>query len=548
MAENAAGLPILTLLIFIPLIGAAALLFFPGERKDGIRSFALIVSLVNFFLSLWLLNGFDSSTHLMQFTERRQWIPGIGVDYFIGIDGISLLLILLTTLLSSVSILCSWTAVEDRVKEFMMHLLILETGMIGVFVSLDMVLFFLFWEIGLIPMYFLIGVWGGPRRLYANIKFFFYTLFGSVFMLAGIIGLYYAHGSATGEYTFNLLKLYEVSYSYNMQWWVFLAFFLGFAIKVPIFPFHTWLPDAHVEAPTAGSVILAGVLLKMGTYGFLRFSLPLLPDAARAYAPFVLTLSIIGVVYGAFLALAQKDIKKLVAYSSVSHLGIVMAGIFALNQQGIDGGVIQMINHGVSTGGLFLVIGMLYERRHTRDMGEFGGLSKVMPVFASFAVVIMLSSIAIPGTNGFIGELLIFIGLFKFSAFPAAVAVLGIVIGPVYMLGMCKKVILGKVTKPENAGLSDLNAREVITLAPIVVLIFWIGLYPGYFIRLTSASTANITRMFNKEITPLNPPFNKGGRITAHESIAENAVVDTQLPLSPPVSSGVAEAGAGDKR
>ncbi len=498
MAGNAAGFPILTLLIFIPLLGAAALLFFPGERKEGIRSFALLVSLVNFFLSLWLLNGFDSSTHLMQFTERRHWIPGIGVDYFIGIDGISLLLILLTTLLSTIGILCSWTAVEDRVKEYMLHLLVLETGMIGVFASLDMVLFFLFWEIGLIPMYFLIGVWGGPRRLYANIKFFLYTLFGSVFMLAGIIGLYYAHGAATGDYTFDLIKLYEVSYSYDLQWWVFLAFFLGFAIKVPVFPFHTWLPDAHVEAPTAGSVILAGVLLKMGTYGFLRFSLPLLPDASRAYAPFVLALAIIGVVYGALLAMAQKDIKKLVAYSSVSHLGIVMAGIFALNQHGLDGGVIQMINHGVSTGGLFLVIGMIYERRHTRQMDEFGGLSKVMPVFAVFAVIIMLSSIAIPGTNGFVGELLIFMGLFKYGALPAAIAVLGIVLGPVYMLGMCKKVILGKVTKQENAGLSDLNVREIITLAPIAALIFWIGFYPGYFIRLTSASTANISRMFDK--------------------------------------------------
>ncbi|MBI5902066.1 MAG: NADH-quinone oxidoreductase subunit M, partial [Deltaproteobacteria bacterium] len=313
------------------------------------------------------------------------------------------------------------------------------------------------------------------------------------------IALYYAHGSMTGEYTFNLLKLYEVSYPYNLQWWVFLAFFLGFAIKVPMFPFHTWLPDAHVEAPTAGSVILAGVLLKMGTYALLRFNLPLLPDASVAFAPFMLTLSVIGIVYGAFLAIAQSDMKKLVAYSSVSHLGFVTAGIFVMNQYGIDGGLLQMINHGISTGGLFLIVGMIYERRHTREMHEFGGLSKVMPVFAFFTIFIALSSIALPGTNGFIGELLIFIGLFKFGVLPAAIAVIGVVLGPIYILGMCRKVILGGVTNPENKGLKDLNAREIFTLIPIIILILWIGLYPKTFLGLASASTTHLVDMVKEK-------------------------------------------------
>ncbi|MBI5561607.1 MAG: NADH-quinone oxidoreductase subunit M [Deltaproteobacteria bacterium] len=487
--------PILSLLIAIPLLGAIALFFFPNEEKEAIRLTALGFTLVNFIVSLLLLLYFDTSTYKMQFVERYQWIPWAGVQYLLGMDGISLVLMLLTTFTAVLAVLCSWTAVEERVKEYMIHLLILEVGMVGVFISLDMILFFLFWEVGLIPMFFLIGIWGGKRKLYANIKFFLYTLFGSVFMLAGIIALYLAHGRATGVYTFDLLKLYEVTYTYNVQWWVFIAFFLGFAIKVPVFPFHTWLPDAHVEAPTAGSVILAAVLLKMGIYGFLRFNLPLTLQASYALAPLVVLLAVIGIVYGAFLAMAQTDIKKMVAYSSVSHLGVVMAGIFAMNQHGIDGGVLQMINHGVSTGGLFLVIGMIYERRHTREMGDFGGLSKVMPAFAAFTIIIALSSIAIPGTNGFVGELFVLIGLFKYGVLPGAVAIIGIVAGPVYMLGMCRKVIFGKVDNKENAGLKDLSAREVITLAPIIVLILWIGIFPGHFFDLTRASTAHLAEM-----------------------------------------------------
>jgi NADH-quinone oxidoreductase subunit M len=486
-------------MILIPLAGAGLIAFLPSENKDTIRFAALGVAGLNLLLSLTLLLGFDPSTYKMQFAESVPWIPDIGVGYIVGIDGMSLLLVLLTTFIAVVSIGCSWSAVEKQVKGYMTCMLLMETGMLGVFVSLDLVLFFLFWEIGLIPMYFLIGIWGGARKLYATLKFFLYTVFGSVFMLVGIMALYYAHGNMTGEYTFSLLRLYEVNYPYQLQWWVFLAFFLGFAIKVPVFPFHTWLPDAHVEAPTAGSVILAGVLLKMGTYAFLRFNLPLLPSASITFTPFILILAVIGIIYGAFLALAQQDIKKLVAYSSVSHLGFVMAGIFAMNQQGIDGGILQMINHGISTGALFLIVGMIYERRHTRRIDDFGGLARVMPVFAACAMVVVFSSIGLPGTNGFIGEVLILIGVFNANTIIAVLAATGIILSAVYMLWMYQRVIFGKITRPANERLKDLNVREITTLASIILLILWIGIYPKPFLRLTSASTTHILAMVQKK-------------------------------------------------
>jgi NADH-quinone oxidoreductase subunit M len=492
MIENAFHIPILSLLIFIPLAGAGLITMIPATQKDTIRFAALGAAGLNLLLSFTLLFGFDPSTYKMQFVDRVPWIPEIGVTYIVGIDGMSLLLLLLTVFIAVVSIGCSWSAVEKQIKGYMICMLLMETGMIGVFVSLDLVLFFLFWEIGLIPMYFLIGIWGGERKLYATLKFFLYTVFGSVFMLVGIMALYYAHGETTGDYTFSLLKLYEVNYPYQLQWWVFLAFFLGFAIKVPVFPFHTWLPDAHVEAPTAGSVILAGVLLKMGTYAFLRFNLPLLPSASIAFIPFILILSVVGIIYGALLALAQQDIKKLVAYSSVSHLGFVMAGIFAMNQQGVDGGILQMINHGISTGALFLIVGMLYERRHTRRIEDFGGLARVMPVFAAFVMVVVFSSIGLPGTNGFIGEVLILIGVFKANVPAAVLAATGIILAAVYMLWMYQRVIFGKIIHPANEGLNDLNAREIVTLASVVLLIIWIGIYPKPFLRLTSAGTAHL--------------------------------------------------------
>jgi len=521
MIENVLNYPILSTLIFLPALGVIVLAFIPGKSKEVLRTTALGFTLVNFFISLVPVFHFDTSTFKMQFVEQAPWIPGIGVSYFLGMDGISLTLVLLTTFLSIIAVLCSWTAVTERVKEYMMHLLILETGMLGVFVSLDLILFFLFWEVGLIPMYFLIGVWGGQRRLYASIKFFLYTLFGSVFMLVGIVALYYSHGSMTGEYTFNLLKLYEVVYSYNLQWWIFLAFFLGFAIKVPVFPFHTWLPDAHVEAPTAGSVILAGVLLKMGTYGFLRFNLPLLVDATVAFTPYILALAVIGIIYGAFLAMAKSDIKKLVAYSSVSHLGAVMAGIFALNQQGIDGGVLQMINHGISTGGLFLIIGIIYERRHTRAIADFGGIARVMPVYAALVMVIVFSSIGLPGTNGFVGEILILLGLFKASPVAAVLGATGVVLGAAYMLWMSQRVFYGKVTHPENEALKDLSVREVVTIVPIVALILWIGVYPGHFLKLTNASTAHLA-----EVVEMNRSKGK-----VHEmALTHKAYAEEQAP------------------
>jgi len=499
MIENSFYIPILSLLIFIPLAGIGLIAIIPPAKKDTIRFAAIGVAGINLLLSLTLLFGFDPSTYKMQFVDSVPWIPEIGVTYIVGIDGMSLLLLLLTAFIAVVSIGCSWSAVEERVKGYMICLLLMESGMIGVFVSLDLVLFFLFWEIGLIPMYFLIGIWGGARKLYATLKFFLYTIFGSVFMLVGIMALYFAHGNMTGEYTFSLLKLYEVNYPYHLQWWVFLAFFLGFAIKVPVFPFHTWLPDAHVEAPTAGSVILAGVLLKMGTYAFLRFNLPLLPSASIAFTPFILILAVVGIIYGALLALAQQDIKKLVAYSSVSHLGFVMAGIFAMNQQGIDGGILQMINHGISTGALFLIVGMMYERRHTRRIEDFGGLARVMPVFAASVMVVVFSSIGLPGTNGFIGEILILIGVFKANKLAAVLAASGIILAAVYMLWMYQRVIFGRITHPANERLKDLNRREIVTLVSIILLILWIGIYPKPFLRLTSAGTSHLVATVQKK-------------------------------------------------
>lgn len=505
MLENAYHMPVLTLLLFLPVAGVFFLSLIPAAQKASLRAFALGVTGVELLISLMLLFGFDSSTHKMQFVERVPWIPELGVTYFLGVDGMSLLLLLLTTFIAVIGVLCSWS-IEERVKGCMACILIMEAGMIGVFVALDLVLFFLFWEIGLVPMYFLIGIWGGDRKLYAAIKFFLYTLFGSIFMLVGILAIYYAHGNATGEFTFDLLKLYEITYPYNLQWWVFIAFFLGFAIKVPIFPFHTWLPDAHVEAPTAGSVILAGVLLKMGTYAFLRFNLPLLPSASIAFTPFIFILAVVGIIYGAFLALAQTDLKKLVAYSSISHLGFVMAGIFAMNQQGIEGGILQMVNHGISTGALFVIVGMIYERRHSKRIEDFGGLARVMPVFAALLMIVVFSSIGLPGTNGFIGEVLILLGVFESSAPAAVLGATGIVLGAVYMLRMYQRVVYGKIEHPENRVLKDLNAREILTLAPVIILILWIGLYPRPFLRLTSAGTAHLIHMVETKHSQISAP------------------------------------------
>ncbi|MBI4736751.1 MAG: NADH-quinone oxidoreductase subunit M, partial [candidate division NC10 bacterium] len=485
--------PLISTVVFLPLLGVALLLLVDRRREAAIKHLTFAVSVLTFLVSLLLYRGFQLNVPGMQFVERKPWIAGLGVQYFVGVDGISLLLVLLTTFLTAIAILSSYTAITTSVKEYMICMLLLETGMLGVFVALDLVLFYVFWEGMLIPMYFLIGVWGGPRRIYATIKFFLYTMAGGVLMLVGIIALYYLNGGRPGgEYTFDLLKMYGLDLPLRTQVWLFLAFAVAFAIKVPMFPFHTWLPDAHVEAPTAGSVILAGVLLKMGTYGFLRFALPLFPEATRYFTPLFSWLAIIGILYGALVSMVQPDLKKLVAYSSVSHLGFVMLGIFALTIQGVEGGILQMINHGLSTGALFLIVGMIYERRHTRMIEDFGGLARVIPVFTAFFLIVTLSSIGLPGLNGFVGEFLILVGTFRVNVLYAVLATSCVILAAVYMLWMFQRVMFGKVTHEANRRLTDLTAREVAVLVPVLLFIVWIGIYPRPFLATTEASVKQL--------------------------------------------------------
>jgi len=501
------SIPILSIITYTPVLGALLIVFINKENKRAIKFIATFASGLSFLISCFLWFGYDfkkEGLEIFQFIEKTEWIPSLGVKYFFGIDGIALLLVLLTTLLSFISVYCSFTAITFREKEYYALLLILETGMLGVFCSLDFFLFYLFWEIMLVPMYFLIGVWGGERKLYAAIKFFLYTLLGSVLMLLGILALYFYN--TTGFLGFeglgnpaslDILHFHQIgpSIPYNLQFWIFLAFFIGFAIKVPMFPFHTWLPDAHVEAPTAGSVILAGILLKMGTYGFVRFSLPIMPEATKAMVPYLVTLSIIAIIYGALVAMAQPDMKKLIANSSVSHLGFVTLGIFALNQSGIEGATLQMINHGISTGGLFLLVGIIYERRHTKLINAFGGLSFSMPDYAIYFMIIALSSMGLPGMNGFVGEFTILIGAFHKNWLWALLAGAGIVLGAAYLLWMYQRVFYGKLEKEENKGLPDLNLREKLTLIPLIILIFWIGFYPRPFFKRMENSAKYIVKI-----------------------------------------------------
>jgi len=496
---NALEFPILSFITFFPVVGILLICCVKNDRHVLIQWLAFITSIITFIFSVPLYFLFDSNTWKMQFVEDIPWIKEFGISYHMGIDGISLLLILLTTFLSALAILSTWSAVEKQVKGYMISLLFLEVGMLGVFCSLDFFLFYVFWEVMLIPMYFIIGIWGGPRRIYAAVKFFIYTMSGSVLMLIAILSLYFMNYKETGEYTFNILVYHGLNLPLTAQFWLFLAFFIAFAIKVPMFPFHTWLPDAHVEAPTAGSVILAGVLLKMGTYGFLRFSLPIFPQATIDFVPLIMVLSVIGIVYGALVSIAQEDIKKLVAYSSVSHLGYCMLGMFALNMEGLQGSIIQMINHGLSTGALFLLVGMLYERRHTRLISEYGGILKVMPIFAVILLVVAFSSMGVPGLNGFIGELLILIGAFKANVGYAAVATLGLVFGAVYLLWMYMRVMYGPITKPENRALKDMTGRELAYILPIILFIFWIGLYPRPFLDKTSTSVEHLLQRVNTQ-------------------------------------------------
>ena len=494
---NSPNFPILSVITYLPLLGILVICLINSKRLDLIRWVAFLTAVVTFLFSLPLYFMFDSSTWEMQFVENVPWVSQFGISYHMGVDGISLLLILLTTFLSALAILSTWSAVTERVKGYMASLLFLETGMLGVFCSLDFVLFYVFWEVMLIPMYFIIGIWGGPRRIYAAVKFFIYTMIGSVLMLLAILFLYFMYYKAMGVYTFDVLSYYNLGLPANIQFWLFLAFFLAFAIKVPMFPFHTWLPDAHVEAPTAGSVILAGVLLKMGTYGFLRFSLPIFPQASVDFIPFILCLSVIGIIYGAMVSLAQDDIKKLVAYSSVSHLGYCMLGMFALNLEGIKGSIIQMVNHGLSTGALFMIVGMLYERRHTRLISEYGGILKVMPVFGGLFLLVAFSSMGVPGLNGFVGELLILIGAFKASLWYGLVSTIGLVLGAVYLLWMYKRVMYGDITKDENKKLKDMTNREYAYLLPIILFIVWIGVYPKPFLDKMDASVQHLIQVVN---------------------------------------------------
>jgi NADH-quinone oxidoreductase subunit M len=501
---------LLSLLIFLPVVGTLAVLLVPRERTSTIRWVTTLFAGAEFLLSLplWTFAGFRKSGDFF-FRETHDWIPSLGSKYALGVDGIAALLILLTTLLSFISVYSSFTAITKREKEYYAFLLLLETGMIGVFCALDFFLFYVFWEVMLVPMYFLIGIWGGPRKLYAAIKFFLYTLAGSVVMLLAIIALYFFNTSGflwwkgLGNVpTFDIVHFQSIASQIppDLQLWLFWAFFLGFAIKVPMFPFHTWLPDAHVEAPTAGSVILAGVLLKMGTYGFLRFSLPLCPDALASKTRFlgltsvgwVAALSIVGIVYGSMVAMVQKDMKKLVAYSSVAHLGFVMLGLFALNNAGIQGGILQSINHGLSTGGLFLLVGIVYERRHTRMIADYGGLSGVMPVYAMLFMVILLASIGLPLLNGFVGEFTILTGAFLADWRWAAWASLGVILGAAYMLWLYQRVFFGELTHEENKGLEDVNVREILTLAPLIAMCVWIGVYPKPFFEMTAKSAEKI--------------------------------------------------------
>jgi len=490
---------LLSVILFTPLAGLLVLLFLPGSNKNLIRVWANIAALAGFLVSLPLIGRFNNQAAGYQFVERAEWIPSLGVQYLIGIDGISYLLLMLTTLVGVIATFCSWSAIEDRVKEYYAMLLLLQTGMIGVFISLDFILFYVFWEVVLVPMYFLIGVWGGPRKLYAAIKFFLYTLAGSVLMLLGILALYFQHFQQFGVYTFEIAELMKLNLPLGLQQWIFWAFFLGFAIKVPMFPFHTWLPDAHTEAPTAGSVILAAVLLKMGTYGFIRFSLPLLPQASadRTIVTILATLSIIGILYGAFVSLMQQDWKKLVAYSSVSHLGFCTLGIFSLNQAGLAGSVIQQINHGISTGLLFLIVGIIYERRHTREIKEYGGLAHVMPNYAIVFAFAMLSSAGLPLLNGFVGEFTILQGAFQANRAWAALAVLGIIFGAAYLLWLYQRTMLGTVTNPKNEKLPDLNWREWAYLTPLMIWALAIGVYPKPYFDILEKPVAQILQRVN---------------------------------------------------
>ncbi len=498
---------ILSLLIFFPLIGIVLLTFlhFIDGINDKILKFTtFIITLAEFLLSIPIFFKFNTSSSDIQFEQILPWLPDLGISYHLGLDGISLFLVLLTTFIFPIAILSSWNVVKKGLNIFLCLMLFLESALIGTFVALDMILFFIFWEAVLIPMYFIIGIWGTSRRIYAAIKFFIYTAFGSGLMLIAIMYLYFAHISQFGTPSMDIFDLYRVQLPFDgilsPQGLTFLAFFLAFAIKVPMFPFHTWLPDAHVEAPTPGSVILAAVLLKMGAYGFIRFLIPYFPEATQHYMGILILISLVGIIYGAMVAFVQKDLKKLVAYSSVSHMGLIMLGIFVFNIQGIEGGIYQMIGHGLSTGALFILVGMIYERRHTKLISEFGGISKVMPVFALLFMVSLLSSIGLPLLNGFVGEFLVLLGAFKVNYWFSAVGATGLILGAVYMLWAYQKVMFGPLLKNVNKELIDVNFREIALMVPIVIMMFIMGVYPKPFLSKIEPTVKEIIEVTDNKI------------------------------------------------
>src|SRR5262245_61064309 len=542
------GMPWLSWLVFFPLLAAVGIVLLPATAARAIRVWAVIAAFAEAAFSLPLWWRLQPAIPGWQFKEKRAWLPALGASYHLGADGISALLVLLTTVITAIAVLGATHAVEKRAKQFYAVILALESGMLGTFLSLDLLLFYVFWEAMLIPMYVLIGVWGGPRRVYAAIKFFLYTMAGSVLMLVGILWLYFLQKAVSGHATFELDAFYALHVPPGAQLWLFLAFALAFAIKVPMFPFHTWLPDAHVEAPTAGSVILPATLRKLGTYGFVRFAIPLFPVGSALAGPWIVALSIVGIIYGALVSMVQPDLKKLVAYSSVSHLGFCMLGLYAMNSAGFAGGMLTMLNHGVSTGALFLLVGVVYERRHTRMIADFGGLWKPLPVYASVFLVVMLSSIGLPGTNGFVGEFLVLLGAFRAQPLWAGLAATGVILSACYMLWMFQRVMFGPVTHPENEKLQDLSLRERLVFAPLLVLIVWMGVMPQPFLDRVQPALDRTLALAHQRMGAQAGAVRGAGREAAFTARAGEGREVASASLSPRAPSGSRSALARSER